>query len=136
MSDKITIGKGKEKRNIPKRYIPKELSKEDKKKQEKSILEGKPRPKLKSFKSKPSTWTEKFKEKYNKNLTNKTWIDKNILKKEGQEEIIKKGMAAYYTSGSRPNQTPQSWALARLASVIMNGPARKIDMQIWKKYKV
>ena len=35
---KITIGKGTEKeRKIPQRYIPKSLSKEDKKKQEKSI---------------------------------------------------------------------------------------------------
>ena len=46
-----------------------------------------------------------------------------------------KGRAAYFTSGSRPNQTSDSWALARLASVIMNGGARKVDQKIWDKFK-
>ena len=45
-------------------------------------------------------------------------------------------MGAYYSSGSRPNQTPTSWGLARLASVILNGPARRIDKTIWDKYKI
>ena len=45
-------------------------------------------------------------------------------------------MSAYYNSGSRPNQTPQSWSLARLASVILNGGARKVDQSIWDKYKL
>ena len=44
-------------------------------------------------------------------------------------------MGAYYSSGSRPNQTPFSWGNARLASVIMGGPARKIDKKIWEKNK-
>ena len=44
-------------------------------------------------------------------------------------------MGAYYSSGSRPNQTPMSWGRARLASVILNGPSRRIDKNIWNKYK-
>ena len=44
-------------------------------------------------------------------------------------------MGAYYSSGSRPNVTKEQWARARLASVIMNGPARKVDLDIWDKYK-
>jgi hypothetical protein len=44
-------------------------------------------------------------------------------------------MGAYYSSGSRPNQTPMSWGRARLASVIMGGPSRRIDKDIWAKYK-
>jgi len=47
-----------------------------------------------------------------------------------------KAKGAYFSGGSRPNQTPSSWAYARLASVIMNGPARKIDKDIWVKYKI
>ena len=129
---KPQTGKG---RKIPKSYLPKSLTKGDRKKQLKSILEKKDRPKVKSFKSKRSSWTKKFENKYNTKITNKKFIDKNILKKEGQEKIIKKGMAAYYTSGSRPNQTPFSWGYARLASVIMNGKARKVDKKIWDKYK-
>ena len=45
-------------------------------------------------------------------------------------------MGAYYSSGSRPNVSARSWAYARLASVIMNGGARKVDKDIWDKYKV
>lgn len=133
---KVEIGKGKDKKSVPKTYVPKGLSKEDKKKQEKSILEKKDRPKVESFKSKRSGWVEKFEKKYDKKITNSSWIDKNILKKEGQEQIIKKGKGAYYSSGSRPNQTPFSWGYGRLASVIMGGSARKIDKKIWDKYKV
>ena len=48
----------------------------------------------------------------------------------------KKGMGAYYSGGSRPNQTPFSWGLARLASVIMGGNARKVDKKIWDEFKV
>ena len=51
---KVEIGKGKKKRKVPQRYIPKSLSEADKKKQEKSILKGTKRPKLDSFKSKRS----------------------------------------------------------------------------------
>jgi len=132
----MDIGKGDEKRKVPKTYVPKSLTPSDKKKQIKSIIEKKERPKLKSFQSKRSTWVEKFEKKYGRKITDKTWIDKNILKREGQDLILRKGQSAYYTSGSRPNQTPFSWANARLASVIMGGSARKTDLVIWNKYKV
>jgi len=48
---------------------------------------------------------------------------------------MEKGKAAYFSGGSRPNQTPSSWAYARLASVLTNGAARKVDKDIWEKYK-
>jgi hypothetical protein len=134
---KVTIAKGTSKeRKVPQRYVPKGLSKEDKKKQEKSIVEGKKRPKVETFKSKRSGFTERFEKKYGKKLTDVAWIDKNLLKREGQKQVKAKGMGAYYSSGSRPNQSPQSWSLARLASVLMGGPARKVDRAIWDKYKV
>ena len=66
---------------------------------------------------------------------NDSFISKNIISKTGIDKILAKGRGAYYSSGSRPNQTPESWARARLASVIMNGPARKVDIDIWNKYK-
>ena len=43
------------------------------------------------------------------------------------QKILKKGRGAYYSSGSRPNQTQHSWAMARLASAITGGPAAKVD---------
>ena len=51
-------------------------------------------------------------------------------------KVMDKGKGAYYSSGSRPNQTAHSWAYGRLASVILGGPARKIDKDIWKKYNL
>jgi len=48
-------------------------------------------------------------------------------------EIIRKGEGAYYSSGSRPNQTAQSWGLARLASSITSGKAAAVDFKILER---
>ena len=122
-------------KKIPEQYAPKSLTPADRKKQIKSIKEGKSRPKVKSFTSKRSSWVEKFEKKYGTKITDDKFIAKNIISKTGIDKILDKGMAAYYNQGSRPNQTPQSWSRARLASVILNGPARRIDKNIWEKYK-
>jgi len=122
-------------KKIPKQYLPKTLTKEDREKQKKSIEEGKMRPKVESFKSKRSSHVVKFEKKYGVKITNDTFIDKNIITRTGIKKILDKGRGAYFSSGSRPNQTPESWARARLASVIMNGNARKVDKDIWEKYK-
>jgi len=121
-----------ETRNVPANYL-KGLKGEDRKKQIKSIFEGKDRPKT-DFKSKRSGYVKKFEDKYKTKITDKDFIHKNIITNKGQELILSKGRGAYYT-GSRPNQTASSWAYARLASVIVGGPARKIDKDIWVKYK-
>lgn len=120
---------------IPKQYVPKSLTPADRKKQIKSIKEGKERPKVDSFKSKRSSWAVKFEKKYGEKITNDAFISKNIISKTGINKILDKGRGAYYSSGSRPNQTADSWARARLASVIMGGAARKVDQNIWSKYK-
>lgn len=117
-----------------KKYVPDSLSEKDKKKQIKSIKEGTKRPKV-DFKSRRSTHVAKFEKKYGTKITDKKFIHDNLLRYKGQNEVLKKGRGAYYSSGSRPNQTPESWALGRLASVLMNGPARKVDKKIFDKYK-
>jgi hypothetical protein len=67
---------------------------------------------------------------------------KNIAKLTGLpfkalKEVFEKGEAAYYSAGSRPNQTAQSWAYGRLYSYILGeGGARNIDRSITKKYNV
>ena len=122
-------------KTINKKYVPKGLTKKDKEKQLKSIKEGKDRPKVDSFKSKRSGWVSKFETKYKHKITDTDWIDKNLMKEKGQKEVIAKGMAAYYSSGSRPNQTPFSWGLARLGSVLLGGKARQVDKAIWDKFK-
>lgn len=122
-----------ETRNIPEQYL-KGLKGTDRQKQIKSIFEGKIRPKTKAPEKK-SSYVIRFEKKYNQKITDKDFIHKNIITNKGQELILSKGRGAYFSGGSRPNQTPSSWAYARLASVIMNGPARKIDKNIWDKYR-
>jgi DNA-binding Xre family transcriptional regulator len=61
-------------------------------------------------------------------LAKKTGCSKTALAK-----IINKGAGAYYSSGSRPNQTAQSWGIARLASAITSGKAAAVDYSILEK---
>ena len=49
------------------------------------------------------------------------------------KKIVNKGEGAYYSSGSRPNQTPQSWGYARLASALTAGNASRVDYDILEK---
>jgi hypothetical protein len=126
-------------RKIPRKYTAR-LSRRDKSKQKKNLIKSRKmykkgiyvdRPKLKSYPKKRSQWIVKFEKRYNRKITDKDFIDKNIISKKGQNKILSKGKGAYYSSGSRPNQTSSSWAYARLASVIMGGKARKVDNDIW-----
>lgn len=138
-------------KKYPKRYTA-GLSKEDKQKQKKQLdkstsdyKKGKltERKKLSSYKSKTSSYVEQVKDKIDlpinvdKLAKHFGTTDKRIKDlKKGMEEIIDKGKGAYYSSGSRPNQTPDSWGKARLASVLVGGPSRKIDKAIVEKYKI
>ena len=51
-------------------------------------------------------------------------------KKKGLEKIVNKGKGAYFSSGSRPNQSAHSWGYARLASAITGGKASAADYKI------
>ena len=135
MVDKVKITYRGESRMVPKSYVE-GLKGYERTKQIRSIFQGKPRPKVKGFKSERSTWVKKFEDKYGTKITDKEFITKNIISETGREMIIRRGKGAFYSSGSRPNQTPFSWGLARLASVIMGGNARKVDKDIWEKYRI
>ncbi len=135
MVEKTKITYKGETKMVPKTYVE-GLRGYERRKQIKSIFEGKERPKVKGFKSERSSWVKKFEDKYGTKITDKEFITKNIISETGREMIIKKGKGAFYSSGSRPNQTPFSWGLARLASVIMGGNARKVDKDIWEKYRI
>ena len=126
------------------RYLPKRLSFKDKKKQSKMLLKSKKmykkgkyytRKPIKSFKSKTSSHVLNAKKMYNvekigatNELARKTGCSKSAL-----AQIISKGAGAYYSSGSRPNQTAQSWGIARLASALTSGKAGAIDYDILNK---
>ena len=140
-------------KKYPKRYIPKGLSEADKKKQKKQLdkstsdyKKGKftKREPLKSFKSKPSGYVEEVKKKLNITSATTTNIANKLGKTDKRKKEIKKGLelikdkgeGAYFSSGSRPNQTPQSWGIGRYSSVLVGGPSRKIDKAIVDKYNI
>jgi len=141
MVEKIKITYKGESRNVPKTYVE-NLKGYERRKQIKSIFEGTYRPQT-SFKSKESTWTTRFNKIYGKRLEamkggrNKQNISKLTgIPFKALDEVVKKGEGAFRSSGSRPNQTPQSWGKARMYSYILGGPARRIDREITKKYNV
>jgi hypothetical protein len=49
------------------------------------------------------------------------------------QAIVKKGQGAYFSSGSRPNQTAHSWGYARLASAVTGGKSSVVDFHILNK---
>jgi len=126
---------------IPIRYVPKRLTKKDKNKQLNMLTKSKQlykkhqyytRKKVASYKSKPSHHIQNARRVYNienvlptEELAQKTGCKLSALKK-----IVQKGEGAYYSSGSRPNQTPQSWGIARLASSITAGKSAAVDYDI------
>ena len=128
-------------KKINKKYVG-TLKGKEKEAQIESIKKGTIRPKT-SQPQRRSTWTIKFDKKYGKQLDEMKGgrSKKNIAKVTGIpfkaiDEVYKKGEGAYRSSGSRPNQTPQSWARARIYSYILGGPTRKVDKSITDKYKV
>jgi len=126
---------------IPIRYLPNKLSKKDTKRQLKMLIKSRKlyksgkyftRKKVSSFKSKKSNHIINAQKIYNidKIQPNKDLAKKTGCKIEALQQIVKKGEGAYFSSGSRPNQTAQSWGLARLASSITAGKAAAVDYKI------
>jgi hypothetical protein len=127
--------------NIPIKYLPKRLSNKDRKKQLRQLKISRnaykkniyiTRKKVKSYKSKKSQHLLKAQKIYklatisvNANLSKRTGCSINSLRK-----IVNKGRGAYFSSGSRPNQSAESWGLARLASSITGGKAAAVDYSI------
>lgn len=132
---------------VPQNYIPQHLSQQERnivrrelKKSRRAYKKGKyyTRKKVKGFKSKRTPWAKRVEKLYGIDIK-KT---ENVMDKLSKvtkckitalDKIVKKGMGAYYSSGSRPNQTPHSWGYARLYSAISGGPSAKIDLSILKK---
>ena len=129
---------------FPTRYLPKILTKKDKKTQIKMLLKSNKlykknkyytRKHLSSYKNKKSNHILNARKIYNiQNIKpNKELAIKTGCKLSALNQIVKKGEGAYYSSGSRPNQTPESWGLARLASSLTSGKAAAVDYDIIKK---
>jgi DNA-binding Xre family transcriptional regulator len=126
------------------KYLPKRLSRKDKKTQSKMLMKSRrlykkgkyyTRKAVPSFHSTKSPHIIKAIKIYNidkiganSKLAKATGCSKSALAK-----IINKGEGAYFSSGSRPNQTAQSWGIARLASSITAGKAAAVDYNILEK---
>ena len=129
---------------FPKRYLPKTISNRDKAKQYRMLVKSRKlykkhkyytRKNIASYKSKKSKHITNASRIYDvENITpNKELAQKTGCKLSALKQIVKKGEGAYYSSGSRPNQTPKSWGLARLASALTSGKAAAIDYDIINK---
>jgi hypothetical protein len=123
------------------RYLPKKLSRKDRKKQASMLLKSKKmykknhyytRRKVASFQSKKSPHIIKAQKMYHVSTIDATeeLAKATHCSKDALAQIIRKGEGAYYSSGSRPNQTAQSWGKARLASSITGGKAAAVDFSI------
>ena len=127
-----------------KRYLPDTLSRRDKTRQRKELTKSRrlytqgkyyTRKSLRSFKSKPSKHIERATRLYHfdKIRQSRELSRATGCSLKGLRQIVKKGEGAYYSSGSRPNQTPQSWGNARLASAITGGNASLVDFHILER---
>lgn len=123
------------------RYVPASLTRSDRVKQQKYLNKSRrlykkrvyfERPEIRSFHSKPSKHIGRARKLYhvNKIVPSKQLSLKSGCTLKALKQIVRKGEGAYYSSGSRPSQTAQSWAFARLASALTGGKASKVDYSI------
>jgi|UniRef100_A0A6C0EVI6 DNA-binding Xre family transcriptional regulator len=126
------------------KYLPHKLSRRD------TIYEKKQLDKSRKLYTKKKYYTRKrvdsYPHKVSKHILRARHIyaienitaSKELAKKTGcsiaaLRAIEKKGEGAYYSSGSRPNQSAQSWGRARLASTVTGGKAAAVDFHILNK---
>ena len=128
---------------LPARYLPASLSPEDRQKQLQSIRQKKDRPIVQSFRSTKSKWSKLASQYFGHPPSIQEIADELIKQgaskdvKQGLEQILDKGRGAYYSSGSRPNQTAESWAVARLYAVVFGGTrARRVDKHIIDRFNI
>ena len=126
---------------FPIRYVPAKITKKDRQKQIVMLIKSKKlykkhkyytRKNIPSYKNKKSNHILNARNIYNiRNITpSKELATKTGCKLSALNKIVNKGEGAYYSSGSRPNQTPQSWGLARLASSLTSGKSAAVDYDI------
>ena len=138
---KHKVSRKSKQKHVPRRYIPTKLTRSDKKRQREMLKKSRrqykkgkyyTRKRIKSFKSKPSNHVTNAKRLYkvNKLKPSRSLAIKTGCSIQSLREIVKKGEGAYFSSGSRPNQTAQSWGYARLASSVTGGKSAAIDYNI------
>jgi Family of unknown function (DUF5824) len=132
------------KQSVPLKYVPQRLSRRDRslvirelKKSRRLYKSGVyyTRKKIKSYPKKTSPHILKAKRIYkvenvlpSLELSRRSGCSISAL-----NAIVRKGEGAYFSSGSRPNQTAHSWGYARLGSAITGGKSSVIDFHIIEK---
>jgi len=87
------------------------------------------RPRVSNAPTPRSSHAAKFERKYGYKVSELAKVKRDFPDTD-VDMILSKGRAAYASSGSRPNTTPEAWAKARLASVLTGGKALKVDKDL------
>jgi hypothetical protein len=127
---------------VPVRYVPKFLTQKDKKKAKNELKKSRQayrqnkyytRKKVKSFRSIPSKHVRNMKRLYGTSKVGQFLAKRSGCNIKTLKKIVNKGMGAYFSSGSRPNQTAHSWGIARLGSSLTGGKSSGIDLNLLKE---
>lgn len=121
---------------LPRKYVPASLSSRDRAAQIRSIRAKRARPRVASFHPHKSGWTRRAHAFFKGDTSLRNIARVTGASQAGIRAVLRKGRGAYYSAGSRPNQTASSWARARLYSVLFGGKARTVDRAIVAKYKL
>ena len=127
--------------HIPIKYLPSRLTHKDRKQQYQQLLASRKayrnnrymtRKNVTSYPHRPSRHLHNLRQLYKINTAKPS---NQLAKATGcsltaMKQIVRKGQGAYYSSGSRPNQTAQSWGIARLASSLTGGKSAAVDYRI------
>lgn len=87
------------------------------------------RPRVSSAPTPRSLHAAKFEARYGYKISELARVRRDFPDTD-VSAILSKGRAAYASSGSRPNTTPEAWAKARLASVLTGGKALAVDKDL------
>ena len=124
---------------VPLRYVPKYLTQKDKKRAKHELTKSRrayrqnkyyTRKKVKSFQSFPSKHIRNMKKMYGTSKVGQLLAKRSGCSIKTLKKIVNKGMGAYFSSGSRPNQTAHSWGIARLGSSLTGGKSSHVDLKV------
>jgi hypothetical protein len=129
---------------VPLRYVPKALTRKDRKRQVQMLLKSRKmylqnkyytRKRVASYRNRPSKHVRNARRIYGvEHIAPTPELAKATgCSVEAMKQIVRKGEGAYFSSGSRPNQTAQSWGYARLASALTAGKSAAVDYRILEK---
>ena len=128
-------------KSIALKYLPKQLTAKDARLQKRMLLKSRrlykqgryyTRKRIQSYPVKESPHIQKARRLYGiESLApSKALATATGCSLQAEKAIVRKGEGAYFSSGSRPSQTGQSWGIARLASAITGGKAAAVDYAI------